>query len=146
MLFRSKKSHRSFNTCPALPLLASNSIPLLVHLLLPHLLLLPLRSRSLARDRRRGHPAESAAMDEEYDVIVLGTGLKECILSGLLSVDGLKVSLTTDRSLPTPASRACASDPSLPCSDFAPLYSLSRFRRPGWTGSLERSASYIWRR
>jgi hypothetical protein len=31
-------------------------------------------------------------MDEEYDVIVLGTGLKECILSGILSVDGLKVS------------------------------------------------------
>ncbi|XP_077234139.1 guanosine nucleotide diphosphate dissociation inhibitor At5g09550 [Tasmannia lanceolata] len=30
-------------------------------------------------------------MDVEYDVIVLGTGLKECILSGLLSVDGLKV-------------------------------------------------------
>ncbi|KAK1269370.1 hypothetical protein QJS04_geneDACA006525 [Acorus gramineus] len=30
-------------------------------------------------------------MDEEYDVIVLGTGLKQCILSGLLSVDGLKV-------------------------------------------------------
>ncbi|KAM0953306.1 putative GDP dissociation inhibitor, FAD/NAD(P)-binding domain superfamily [Dioscorea sansibarensis] len=30
-------------------------------------------------------------MDEQYDVIVLGTGLKECILSGLLSVDGLKV-------------------------------------------------------
>ncbi|KAI6698996.1 hypothetical protein NL676_019115 [Syzygium grande] len=30
-------------------------------------------------------------MDKEYDVIVLGTGLKECILSGLLSVDGLKV-------------------------------------------------------
>ncbi|CAL5323748.1 unnamed protein product [Camellia sinensis] len=29
-------------------------------------------------------------MDEEYDVVVLGTGLKECILSGLLSVDGLK--------------------------------------------------------
>uniref|UniRef100_A0A0E0R614 Myosin N-terminal SH3-like domain-containing protein n=1 Tax=Oryza rufipogon TaxID=4529 RepID=A0A0E0R614_ORYRU len=29
-------------------------------------------------------------MDEEYDVIVLGTGLMECILSGLLSVDGLK--------------------------------------------------------
>lgn len=33
----------------------------------------------------------AAVMDEEYDVIVLGTGLKECILSGLLSVDGLKV-------------------------------------------------------
>ena len=31
-------------------------------------------------------------MDENYDAIVLGTGLKECILSGLLSVDGLKVS------------------------------------------------------
>ncbi|KAF3435088.1 hypothetical protein FNV43_RR22175 [Rhamnella rubrinervis] len=31
------------------------------------------------------------AMDVEYDVIVLGTGLKECILSGLLSVNGLKV-------------------------------------------------------
>ncbi|XP_039144977.1 guanosine nucleotide diphosphate dissociation inhibitor At5g09550-like [Dioscorea cayenensis subsp. rotundata] len=30
-------------------------------------------------------------MDEKYDVVVLGTGLKECILSGLLSVDGLKV-------------------------------------------------------
>jgi Rab GDP dissociation inhibitor len=30
-------------------------------------------------------------MDEEYDVIVLGTGLKECILSGLMSVDGKKV-------------------------------------------------------
>jgi len=34
-------------------------------------------------------------MDEEYDVIVLGTGLKECILSGLLSVDGLKVTNTS---------------------------------------------------
>nr|CAA64439.1 GDP-dissociation inhibitor [Geodia cydonium] len=30
-------------------------------------------------------------MDEKYDVIVLGTGLKECILSGLLSVSGKKV-------------------------------------------------------
>lgn len=30
-------------------------------------------------------------MNEEYDAIVLGTGLKECILSGLLSVDGMKV-------------------------------------------------------
>jgi Rab GDP dissociation inhibitor len=34
-------------------------------------------------------------MDEEYDVIVLGTGLKECILSGLLSVDRLKVGAVT---------------------------------------------------
>lgn len=30
-------------------------------------------------------------MDEEYDVIVLGTGLKECILSGMMCVDGKKV-------------------------------------------------------
>ncbi|CAH8479189.1 unnamed protein product [Schistosoma turkestanicum] len=30
-------------------------------------------------------------MDETYDVIVLGTGLKECILSGLMSVEGKKV-------------------------------------------------------
>jgi Rab GDP dissociation inhibitor len=30
-------------------------------------------------------------MDEQYDVIVLGTGLKECVLSGLLSVSGKKV-------------------------------------------------------
>nr|XP_025877545.1 guanosine nucleotide diphosphate dissociation inhibitor 1-like [Oryza sativa Japonica Group] len=41
--------------------------------------------------RRRSPPARPPAMDEEYDVIVLGTGLMECILSGLLSVDGLKV-------------------------------------------------------
>ncbi|RKP10504.1 GDP dissociation inhibitor [Thamnocephalis sphaerospora] len=30
-------------------------------------------------------------MDEQYDVIVLGTGLTECVLSGLLSVEGKKV-------------------------------------------------------
>ncbi|CCH59627.1 hypothetical protein TBLA_0B08110 [Henningerozyma blattae CBS 6284] len=30
-------------------------------------------------------------MDTDYDVIVLGTGITECILSGLLSVDGKKV-------------------------------------------------------
>ena len=30
-------------------------------------------------------------MNEDYDVIVLGTGLKECILSGLLSVEGMRV-------------------------------------------------------
>jgi hypothetical protein len=48
-------------------------------------------------------------MDEEYDVIVLGTGLKECILSGLLSVDGLKVTY-----LPT------LSDPPLPPSPICP--------------------------
>ncbi|KAK1906997.1 Rab GDP dissociation inhibitor beta [Dissostichus eleginoides] len=30
-------------------------------------------------------------MNEEYDVIVLGTGLTECILSGIMSVKGKKV-------------------------------------------------------
>lgn len=40
-------------------------------------------------------------MDEEYDVVVLGTGLKECILSGLLSVDGLKVSSLTPPFFPS---------------------------------------------
>lgn len=30
-------------------------------------------------------------MDEEYDAIILGTGLKECIMSGILSVSGKKV-------------------------------------------------------
>jgi hypothetical protein len=33
-------------------------------------------------------------MDETYDCVVLGTGLKECILSGLLSVRGKKVRLS----------------------------------------------------
>lgn len=32
-----------------------------------------------------------ANMNEEYDAIVLGTGLKECILSGMLSVSGKRV-------------------------------------------------------
>jgi Rab GDP dissociation inhibitor len=35
-------------------------------------------------------------MDQEYDVIVMGTGLKECILSGLMSVNDKKV-LHVDR-------------------------------------------------
>ena len=38
-------------------------------------------------------------MDEEYDCIVLGTGLTECILSGMLSVSGKKV-LHMDRYKP----------------------------------------------
>jgi len=37
-------------------------------------------------------------MDEEYDVIILGTGLTECILSGVLSVQGKKV-LHMDRKM-----------------------------------------------
>ena len=34
---------------------------------------------------------EEAFKDQEYDAIVLGTGMKECLLSGLLSVAGKKV-------------------------------------------------------
>lgn len=33
----------------------------------------------------------TAAMDEHYDAIILGTGITECVLSALLSVDGKKV-------------------------------------------------------
>lgn len=32
-----------------------------------------------------------SAFAEEWDAVVLGTGMKECLLSGLLSVDGKKV-------------------------------------------------------
>jgi len=64
-------------------------------------------------------------MDEEYDVIVLGTGLKECILSGLLSVDGLKVSPPIARSLPPGPARH---DPLLPCSDSVSAYLLGASR------------------
>jgi RAB protein geranylgeranyltransferase component A len=38
----------------------------------------------------------TALADGEYDVIILGTGMKECVLSGLLSVKGKKV-LQIDR-------------------------------------------------
>ncbi|KAG0042636.1 Rab GDP dissociation inhibitor alpha, partial [Gryganskiella cystojenkinii] len=34
---------------------------------------------------------EAKQRDEQYDVVVLGTGLTECILSGLLSIEGKKV-------------------------------------------------------
>ena len=44
-----------------------------------------------SRSRARALSSQNETMDETYDAIVLGTGLKECILSGLLSVDGLKV-------------------------------------------------------
>lgn len=43
-------------------------------------------------------------MNEEYDAIVLGTGLKECIISGLLSVSGRKVSAASHKA----RLRACA--------------------------------------
>ncbi|KAJ6666298.1 hypothetical protein lerEdw1_000570 [Lerista edwardsae] len=39
----------------------------------------------------RLHLLFTTAMNEEYDVIVLGTGLTECILSGIMSVNGKKV-------------------------------------------------------
>ena len=37
-----------------------------------------------------------ALADGEYDAIVMGTGLKECVISGLLSVQGKRV-LQVDR-------------------------------------------------
>lgn len=50
-----------------------------------------------------------AIMDDQYDAIVLGTGLKECIISGLLSVNGFKVE-----------ARAPSTSP-LACADLAAL-------------------------
>ena len=44
-------------------------------------------AQPLARITDRG----AGVQEEVYDVIVLGTGLKECIISGLLSVQGKKV-------------------------------------------------------
>ena len=38
-------------------------------------------------------------MDENYDVIVLGTGLTECVLSGILSVEGKRCCTSTDKTL-----------------------------------------------
>jgi len=34
---------------------------------------------------------QTAFTEAEYDAIILGTGMKECLLSGLLAVDGMKV-------------------------------------------------------
>ena len=47
-------------------------------------------------------------MDEEYDAVVLGTGLTECIISGLLSVDGKKVGTSVSVSPARGTSRANA--------------------------------------
>ena len=57
--------------------------------LLPLLLRLPLPSEPHAAPF--SPPRSPSAMDQEYDCIVLGTGLKECIISGLLSIEGKKV-------------------------------------------------------
>jgi len=43
------------------------------------------------KNKRRKKNTKQSKMDEDYDVIVLGTGLKECILSGLMSVNKQKV-------------------------------------------------------
>lgn len=42
-------------------------------------------------EKKSGRWYQGLTMDEEYDVIVLGTGLTECILSGIMSVNGKKV-------------------------------------------------------
>ncbi|KAL5516022.1 hypothetical protein EMCRGX_G001278 [Ephydatia muelleri] len=94
------------------PLMAQDFLQRLQHTeakaLKPYLkdLFLELRTASLAKNRiciarsrashliriyRACHHQAEEEMDELYDVIVLGTGLKECILSGLLSVSGKKV-------------------------------------------------------
>ena len=51
------------------------------------------RAVGVPADRTAVAWASKRSMDASYDAIVLGTGLKECIISGLLSVDGLKVTL-----------------------------------------------------
>eukprot|EP00842_Homolaphlyctis_polyrhiza_P000536 jgi/Hompol1/1483/HPOL_001307-RA len=55
----------------------------------------PRKAMVLLGKEREGMPASFMPLldhiDQEYDVIVLGTGLTECILSGLLSVEGKKV-------------------------------------------------------
>jgi hypothetical protein len=48
----------------------------------------------MMKKKKKKNRKKKHAMDESYDVIVLGTGFVECVLSGLLSVDGKKVSLT----------------------------------------------------
>jgi len=60
-------------------------------------------------------------MQEEYDVVVLGTGLTECILSGLLSVDGKKV-------LHMGASSSFVSEPNRRSASLLSLLSLSLSR------------------
>ncbi|KAJ8373588.1 hypothetical protein SKAU_G00041680 [Synaphobranchus kaupii] len=62
-------------------------------------------------------------MNEEYDVIVLGTGLTECILSGIMSVKGKKV-LHMDRNSYYGAESASIT----PLEDVS---SLKRFNLPG---------------
>ncbi len=47
-------------------------------------------------------------MNEEYDAIVLGTGLKECIISGLLSVEKMKVGMGLTPASPSSAPSARA--------------------------------------
>ncbi len=62
-----------------------------------HFGLLPVHAAAALAQPRHNQPAPQInagnppAMDQEYDAIVLGTGLKECIISGLLSVSGMKV-------------------------------------------------------
>lgn len=50
-----------------------------------------LKLRWIKKDINKDKRELYIIMNETYDVIVCGTGLKECILSGLLSVKGKKV-------------------------------------------------------
>ena len=51
----------------------------------------PAPGRAARAGAAEGRGRGAAAMDEEYDAIILGTGLKECIVSGLLAVAKKKV-------------------------------------------------------
>lgn len=42
---------------------------------------------------------DQETIDTDYDVIVLGTGITECILSGLLSVDGKRYYILTSKTI-----------------------------------------------
>ncbi|TVT97474.1 hypothetical protein EJB05_57278, partial [Eragrostis curvula] len=83
-------------TCSVPPQTTSSSdqFPCAASVVCPYIPCEPRRDQREAReekaDKKRRGEKQERKMDE-YDVIVLGTGLKECILSGLLSVDGLKV-------------------------------------------------------
>uniref|UniRef100_A0A8C7G8U6 GDP dissociation inhibitor 2 n=1 Tax=Oncorhynchus kisutch TaxID=8019 RepID=A0A8C7G8U6_ONCKI len=84
-------------------------------------------------------------MDEEYDVIVLGTGLTECILSGIMSVKGKKV-LHMDRNSYYGAESASIT----PLEDLYKRFSLpgkppeSMGRGRDWTNLTQHGPAFLW--
>lgn len=92
--------------------------------------------RSVTPPQLHPHPREPARMDQEYDAIVLGTGLKECIISGLLSVSGYKAR--------EPSFQRCAA---LFCNrvEAGPVSSAGPCPR-GRAGAAHRPQQLLWRR